>query len=140
MGAIFRAFKPVESQLYELIYAGPQVSYNIKRGKQVAKYAVADHHDHVHVSVDRGVFIQWPGMQPQVPLEEEDMFIFGVASPDPTEGGVWLLAGDGRAHHVPRPEDLEAMKRAGVKDVGPMSRDFLLRFERVHPALEGSLP
>jgi hypothetical protein len=72
--------------------------------------------------------------------EEEDMFIFGVASPDPAEGGVWLLAGDGRAHHVPRPEDLEAMKRAGVKDVGPMSRDFLLRFERVHPALSESMP
>jgi GH24 family phage-related lysozyme (muramidase) len=80
---------------------------------------------------------------PGTPLltdEEEDMFIFGISSPDPAEGGVWLLAGDGRAHHVPKPEDLEAMKRAGIKDVGPMSRDFLLRFERVHPSLSGSMP
>ena len=61
MAAIFKAFEPVESQLHELIYAGPQVQHNIKRGKRVAKYAVADHHNHVHVSVDKGTLIKWPG-------------------------------------------------------------------------------
>lgn len=59
--AIFAAFKPVEEQLYELIYSG--ASYNIKGGKRVARYALADHWDHVHVSVNKGVFIRWPGGQ-----------------------------------------------------------------------------
>jgi hypothetical protein len=67
--------------------------------------------------------------------ETEDMFTFGVNSQDATLGGIWLLAGDGRAHHVPSPTDLEHLKVAGVRDAGEMSADFLVRFERVHPAL-----
>ncbi|HEX2259428.1 MAG TPA: hypothetical protein VHJ40_06775 [Actinomycetota bacterium] len=135
LAAIFKAFEPVESQLYELIYAGPQVSYNIKRGKRVRKYAVADHHDHVHVAVDVGVFIAWLASGD----EEAEMFTFGVQSSDPTEAGMWLLAGDGKAHHIPKPSDVQALHRAGVKDAGELSREFLRRFERVHPDL-GTLP
>ena len=68
--------------------------------------------------------------------DEVETLIFDVQSQDRTESGVWLLAGDGRAHHVPGPPDLEALRRAGIKDVGNVSREFLLRFERVHPALD----
>lgn len=65
--AIFDAFLRVEHELHELIYAG--APFNIKNGRRVAPYAVRDHHDHVHVSVDRGVFVAWPAPQP----EEDDV-------------------------------------------------------------------
>ena len=63
------------------------------------------------------------------------MFMFGVRSEDVTRGGIWLLAGDGKAHHVPKPEDLTALSK-GVKHIGDVSEDFLLRFERIHPELD----
>ena len=70
------------------------------------------------------------------PADEErsEMRTFGVRSPDVTRAGVWLLGEDGKARHVPRPEDLGALGGA-VVHVGDLSEDFLLRFERVHPAL-----
>lgn len=55
--AIFRAFVPVEKQLYELIYSG--APHSIKRGQRVARLAIDDHWDHVHIAVDKGVFIRW---------------------------------------------------------------------------------
>lgn len=51
---IFRAFEPYEGHLAELIYAGPQVSYNIKNGKRVGKYAQSIHHNHVHIAIKPG--------------------------------------------------------------------------------------
>lgn len=54
---IFHAFVPVAQALAELIYAGPQVSYNIKAGRRVGKYAQRIHHDHVHVAVNPGVVL-----------------------------------------------------------------------------------
>lgn len=54
---IFDAFRPVEHLLHELIYAGPQVTYNIKRGARVAKYAQRSHHDHVHIAVPKGTIL-----------------------------------------------------------------------------------
>lgn len=67
---IFNALAIEGHALHELIYAGPQVAFNIKSGRQVAKYATADHHDHVHVSVDKGVLL----VPPHPPLDtiEED--------------------------------------------------------------------
>lgn len=72
MLAVFKAFEPVESKLYELIYSG--APYSIKRGKRVARFAIDDHWDHVHVAVDRGTFIQFPGATaPQsTPREREE--------------------------------------------------------------------
>lgn len=74
---VFNLFVPVEAQLHELIYA--KAPYNIKAGKRVAPYAVASHHDHVHVSVDRGRFLRWPGSvpipapaPPPAPPQQED--------------------------------------------------------------------
>lgn len=58
LGRIFNAFKPIEGLLAELIYSGPQTSYNIKDGKRVSKYAVADHHNHVHAALYRGANIR----------------------------------------------------------------------------------
>lgn len=63
---VFDLWKPIETQLYELIYAG--ASYNIKAGRRVAPYAEADHHDHCHVAVDRGVFVVWPAPAPAPPV------------------------------------------------------------------------
>ena len=58
LGDIFKGFGPVEGLLAELIYAGPQAKYNIKNGKRVGKYAMADHHNHVHAALYNGGLIQ----------------------------------------------------------------------------------
>jgi tape measure domain-containing protein len=58
LGDIFKAFNPVESLLAELIYAGPQAKYNVKNGKRVGKYAVADHHNHVHAALYNGGLVK----------------------------------------------------------------------------------
>lgn len=54
---VFHAFLAVEQHLAELIYAGPQVGFNIKNGRRVGKYAQAIHHNHVHVGVRKGVLL-----------------------------------------------------------------------------------
>ena len=101
---VFHAFLPVEQQLNELIYAGPQVRFNIKRGQRVAKYAQAIHHDHVHVAVDPGVILLEAPMavaadRPVDPPPDdtdgrEDMAdpVDALVSP---QGGVWVLTRDG---------------------------------------------
>ena len=101
---IFHAFLPVEKHLAELIYAGPQVGFNIKDGRRVGKYAPGEHHNHVHVAVRRGVMVdrKVPTFLPDTIIEQappdeersEDMA-------DPTSalcapnGGVWVLTRDG---------------------------------------------
>lgn len=52
---IFNAFKPVEHRLAELIYSGG--GYSIKDGRKVNRYAIADHWNHVHVAVPRGMVL-----------------------------------------------------------------------------------
>lgn len=85
---IFNAFLRVETQLHELIYAGPQVSFNIKRGKRVAKYATQTHHDHVHIAVAKGTLIKWP-----TPTQKEDImagkFVVMPKNPVPDDKGRW---------------------------------------------------
>jgi len=99
--AIFNAFVPVEHQLYELIYSG--AGYSIKNGKRVARYAIADHWDHVHVAVNRGVFIQYPGVaQPDEEEEDEMYFAQAFKSDQPVDGRIWLVWGWYRAH-IPDP-------------------------------------
>jgi hypothetical protein len=99
---IFRAFAEVEVHLNELIYAGPQIHYNIKAGQKVKKYAQALHHDHVHVAVDPGVWLPERALGKAVvgPTDvddtdgREDMAdpVDAVCSP---QGGVWVLTRDG---------------------------------------------
>lgn len=110
MGRIFDAFVPIEGHLNELIYAGPQVGYNIKRGKRVGKYAQNIHHDHVHVAVDPGIILAGMALtKAEVTSERiddtdgrEDMAepVGGICAPG---GGVWVLTRDGgvRAYNAP---------------------------------------
>lgn len=102
LGAIFHVFSPIASHLYELIYAGPQVQRNVKRGRFVSKYARDDHHDHVHVAVDRGVKLE--NLVPQPAPVTDDVVADREDREDPREpvdaipspqGGAWVLTRDG---------------------------------------------
>jgi len=102
LARIFRAFEPVEGRLAELIYAGPQVSYNIKHGKRVPQYSRDLHHNHVHVAVRRGVLLHPQDRAPAPESNEraseeeanQDMAepMDAMCSP---EGGVWVVTKDG---------------------------------------------
>ena len=73
---VFAMFRPVALDCHELIYAGAQE--NIKAGRWVAPYATSSHRDHVHVSVNRGVFLRWhldtPSPLPPLHLEADMYF------------------------------------------------------------------
>ncbi len=112
LAAIFKAFLPVEHKLNELIFAGPQVGFNIKAGKRVGKYAQGIHHDHVHVAVDPGLVLATvnpvvvvQSIVAQAPPDtdgREDMAepVDALCAPP---GGVWVLTRDGgvRAYRAP---------------------------------------
>lgn len=98
---IFHAFGPVETSLAELIYAGPQVSYNIKNGRRVGKYAQSIHHNHVHVGLHKGQLLTFVGSPADAQVgpapddhEEEDMAepVEALCAPG---GGVWVVTKDG---------------------------------------------
>jgi hypothetical protein len=78
MAALYLAFLTVASQLAELIHAGPGITWAVKNGKRVAGAATfgptvwADHRDHLHVAVPRGVFLT-PLSHPTSTIEEEPM-------------------------------------------------------------------
>lgn len=103
LARVFHAFTPVESTLAELIYAGPQVSYNIKNGRRVGKYAQDIHHNHVHVGLHRGQLLNFtaplvtvevvPGPAPD--NHEEEPLADPVDALDAGNGGVWVLTKDG---------------------------------------------
>ena len=63
MGNIWRALALVGHQLAELIHQGPGITQAIKNGRRVdaaTAYGAttwADHYDHVHVAVPRGIFL-----------------------------------------------------------------------------------
>lgn len=84
LAAIFWAFEPVFDQLHELIYAGPQVSFNIKDGRRVAKYAQSGHHDHVHVAVLATTTLREPNMA----LTDQDLvrIVKAITGQDGIEG------------------------------------------------------
>jgi hypothetical protein len=103
---IFHAFLPVEKHLAELIYAGPQVRFNIKNGARVGKYAQSIHHDHVHVAVGRGVLLDRlvPTFTPDTVVEqaptpaeanERTDMAAGITVPRPQGGYVVLQTRDG---------------------------------------------
>lgn len=101
--AIFDAFLPVEKHLAELIYAGPQVAFNIKGGRRVGKYAQSIHHNHVHVAVQRGVYLDRlvPTFIPDAVIEQAPDDRRDEDMADPTgamcapNGGVWVVTRDG---------------------------------------------
>lgn len=98
------------------------------------------HHEHMHISGRHGAIYEndtrpWfkSGSQSPIPQEEEEMFLFSVKSTNDTKNGIWFHPGGGKALHVPTGKDIDGLKKAGIKDAGELSEDFLLRFERVHP-------
>ncbi len=98
---IFHAFSSVEGIMAELIYSGPQTSYDIKNGRRVAKYAVDGHHDHVHAALAAG----------------------GVAKK--VNGGHDVTVGEGRYDEaiLPLPQGankfIEALSGSSTKSDGP---------------------
>ena len=82
LAAIFFALEHEAHSLHELIYAGPQVDHNIKDGRRVAKYASADHHDHVHVSVKKGVLLIPPHSTPTTPGDDDMPAFWCLLVPD----------------------------------------------------------
>lgn len=103
---IFHAFLPIEKHLAELIYAGPQVAFNVKNGRRVGKYAQDIHHNHVHVGVRRGVLIDRlvPTFTPDTVIEQaperhegEEMAdpVDALADPRGPEGAAWVVTKDG---------------------------------------------
>ena len=91
MLAIFKAFEPVEHLLYELIYSG--APYSIKRGKRVARYAIDDHWDHVHIAVEKGVFLPIRVSQSAQELGLEEGMYTLVRTPGGAEGVYGLTIG-----------------------------------------------
>lgn len=78
--AINLAFKPVAALLHELIYSGPGGFQIYNGAPHVFRGVTRDnHHDHVHVSIDRGVVLPLrashatPLPVTPTPPEEEDM-------------------------------------------------------------------
>jgi hypothetical protein len=106
LAGIFHAFLPIEKHLAELIYAGPQVGFNIKDGARVGKYAQSIHHDHVHVAVQRGVLLDRlvPTFTPDTIVEqapppaeahERTDMAAGIPVPRPQGGYAVLQTRDG---------------------------------------------
>jgi hypothetical protein len=79
-----------------------QAKYNIKNGKRVPKYAVADHHNHVHVAVPKGGRLDpaqhTPAPQSDERVDEQET-MEDMAEPMDAlcapEGGCWVLTKDG---------------------------------------------
>lgn len=84
------------THLYELIYAGPNNQcFKASRPYTYPPSVLQGHHDHVHVSVDRGVFLQWHG----IPTKHEASHMLNKPAcrvlPTPTEQGYYIVAEDG---------------------------------------------
>lgn len=66
--AIFHELEKQAHSLFELIYT--PAGYAYKRGVKVPPYAAADHHNHVHASVDKGVLLVRPSPPIPVPVPQ----------------------------------------------------------------------
>jgi len=99
--AIFDALASAGGQLYELIYS--EAPYNIKAGRRVARYAIAAHYDHVHVSTNPGVVVRPPAppaLPPPHPQEGHPMVAVANRPAvkllvDPLGRGYWECYDDG---------------------------------------------
>ena len=75
----------------------------------------------------------WNPPQSQQDEEEEVRFIFFVKAPEEPElDGIWLRDDDCKCRHLPTIPDVQALQRAGVPDLGEMTRHFIMRYERIH--------
>lgn len=103
MAAIYRTFLDVAHDLAELIYSGAGATVAVKDGRAVDGRSLygpvtwADHRDHVHVAVKKGVFLSYPGGtvtadDPNRPNVNAP--IVGIAA-TPSGKGYWLVSADG---------------------------------------------
>lgn len=103
MAAIYRNLLDVSHDLAELIYSGAGISVAVKDGRAVdgrtfyGPVTWAAHRNHVHVAVERGVFLSHPGGtlsadDPNRPNVNAP--IVGIAA-TPTGKGYWLVSADG---------------------------------------------
>lgn len=111
----------------ELIYAGPQIDFNIDRHRRRSKYAEDDHQNHVHCGVEKGVFMKWPTNS-----RRTTMFLAQfAASEKPTEDDYvhTCVCAGGLALHIDSALTLDWLKGQGVpempKEIQKVSRDFL---------------
>ncbi len=59
------------------------------------------------------------------------MFLVGIPRDDPIENGYYLVLGDGRRLEIDHADDLEALRRAGVPDIGVVRGAWATRIPRV---------
>lgn len=117
MGGIYRALLTVASHLAELIHNGPGTGTAIHNGRPVdgatfyGPVTWADHHDHVHVAVPRGTFLEPlshpPGTVQEGPMADDPNLpnlpdiagFYPVVNTTTGEcTGYYILAKDGELH------------------------------------------
>lgn len=92
--SIWAVFHGASARLYELIFAGHQC---IKNGKPYTypPSVMQGHHNHVHVSVNKGVMLRWD----HIPTTREASHMLNKPAckvlPTPTEQGYYIVAEDG---------------------------------------------
>jgi hypothetical protein len=100
---IYRALLERADQLRELIYSGPGADVLVRRRLRVVpmtygREVLAAHRNHVHVSVDRGTFLQ-PMKEAMVADDTNKMQAPLLAFvPTPTGKGYWMVSVTGEVH------------------------------------------
>lgn len=90
--AIYQVLELLGPQCAELIYSGPGGGF-WKNGQKVGPYAVAAHHNHVHVAVRKGVFVESPTMESDMPVQVIAPIV--AFHPTPSGQGYWVVTADG---------------------------------------------
>lgn len=86
MKAIFRKFEEQKAKLHELIHT--PMGYSYKDGVKTAPIAAADHYNHVHISVKKGVMLPL-STTPSYPVAETGEH--EMVGYDPISGGNWTI-------------------------------------------------
>lgn len=101
MLVIFAALAAQAEHLHELIFwdGGAKVKTLVRRGALVVPAVYANvlpaHRNHVHVSVDKGTFLEWPTPEVKEVRPVHDPPLQLVDWLECPAGGTWLLFGDG---------------------------------------------
>lgn len=106
---IYRAFLGAYNQLHELIFwdGGVGVTELVRRRTRVVPLAYAKalpaHRNHVHVSVDKGTFLEWKGRilvadDPQIPNLVDVKFFVPIVTADGLCTGYYMASSAGEVH------------------------------------------
>ena len=79
MLALCARLEPYEHLFYELICS--HLPYSVKAGRRVPRYAVAAHWNHIHLSVNRGVFVGGALPIPEVHVVADDPNLPNIEGP-----------------------------------------------------------